>query len=62
MKNWLVNNKDIITTVAGAIPAAATAGYQTYEMVQGQSGNGTTIILAVVMAMISWFTGKKPAQ
>lgn len=59
MKKFLVDNKDIITTVAGAIPAAATAGYQTYEMTQGQGGNGVTIILAVVMAIVSWFTGKK---
>lgn len=62
MKKWLINNRDIITTVAGTIPAAATAGYQTYEMTQGTGGNGATIALAVVMAMVSYFTGKQPAQ
>jgi len=59
MKEFLVEKKDIITTVAGAIPAVATAGYQAYEMTQGQSGNGTGIVLAMVMALVAWFTGKK---
>lgn len=58
MKNWLVKYKDEITTALGAFPAVAVAGYQTYEQVQGKAGNGTTIILACVMALTSYFTGK----
>lgn len=59
MKDFLVEKKDIITTVLGAVPAVATAGYEAYGMTQGQKGNGTAIILAMVMALVSWFTGKK---
>jgi hypothetical protein len=58
MKDFLVNNRDVITNVLGALPATAVAGYQTYEAMQGQSGNGTTIALACIMAMVSYFTGK----
>ena len=62
MKEFLVKNKDIITTVCGAVPAAATTGYQAYEMTMGVGGNGVTIILSVVMALVSWFTGKTPQK
>ena len=59
MKAFFINNRDMITNVLGALPATAVAGYQTYEMTQGVGGNGTTIILAMVMALISYATGKK---
>jgi len=58
MKDFLIKNKDGITTALGAVPAVVTAGYSSYEMVQGTGGNGTTIALAMIMALVSWFTGK----
>ena len=57
----VVKFKDILTTVAGFIPLVFVVIDEIGKWSAGGSQNWLNLILAVVVAIVGWFTGKKPA-
>lgn len=59
-------NKDRITTIVGAIGAAAAAAQPVLDATEGgalHTNDYLQLVMAVAFAVIGWFTGKKqPAQ
>ena len=55
-------NADRVTTIVGAVGAASLAAQPVLNSVQGslKTGDWLSLITAVAIAVVSWFTGKQP--
>lgn len=55
-------NADKVTTIVGAIGAASMAAQPVLNGVQGslKTGDWLSLLTAIAIAVVSWFTGKTP--
>ena len=60
VKDVLVKFKDIVTTIAGFIPLVYVIVDNFNAWVAGGGGNIGTLLMALAVAVVGWFTGKKP--